>query len=107
MFVSLQGFPGPQGLEGASGRKGEHVSESEKTTLSYVLFLHYFFVFSYMNLYYRAQLGLLGSLDHWAFQESRGNKALKGHREREDQVAKRSISSINYDFFIIILKSVQ
>lgn len=39
MFVSLQGFPGPRGLEGASGRKGEHVSEPERATLSYVLSL--------------------------------------------------------------------
>lgn len=39
MFVSLQGFPGPRGLEGASGRKGEHVSESEKITLTHMLIL--------------------------------------------------------------------
>lgn len=65
-----------------------------------------FFVFSYLNLYYRAQPGLSGSLDHWAFKDSQGNKALEGRREREDQVEKRSISSINYYFLIIILKSV-
>lgn len=32
MSVSLQGFPGPRGLEGAPGRKGEHVSEPEKSS---------------------------------------------------------------------------
>lgn len=66
----------------------------------------FFFGFSDMNLYYRAQLGLLGSLDPWAFQESQDNKALEGCREREDQVAKRSISSMNYYFLIITLKCV-